>query len=253
MSTATSRIAAATAIVGLGTLGLAYHGPAMAHQLGALLPVAAPVSAPAVVPAAPAAAVGLPAEDAKRAKVVYLTFDDGPDPRNTPQVLELLKRYDAKATFFMIGAAAKTHPALVQQVRAEGHLLANHTYTHPWLNRVSPAVISDQLRRTDTVLGRTACVRPPGGFVSASVHSIARREGKKIVMWTVDPKDWTRPGAAAITNRVMKATRPGGIVLLHDGGGARPQTVSALGVLLARLSAAGYRFETVPACRLAAT
>lgn len=233
-------------MVGIATLGVAYHGPSMAQQLRALDPVVAATPVPTAQPVVPAVQ---PGEGAARPKVVYLTFDDGPDPRNTPQVLALLKRYDAKATFFMIGAAAKTNRALVEQVRGEGHLLANHTYTHPWLNRLSPAVITDQLRRTDAVLGRTACVRPPGGFVNGAVHAVARRESKKVVMWSVDPKDWTRPGAAAIVNRVMKSNRPGGIVLLHDGGGARPQTVSALATLLARLSAAGYRFETLPACR----
>lgn len=182
-------------------------------------------------------------------KVVYLTFDDGPDRRYTPQVLALLKKHDAKATFFMIGSQAKADRALMKRVRAQGHAIGNHTYSHPWLHRLSAGSVSAQLSRTDAVLGRTTCMRPPGGFVNNSVRSVARRQGKRVVMWHVDPADWRRPGAATISRKVLKGTRNGSVVLLHDGGGNRSQTVSALSTILPRLAAQGYRFETLPACR----
>lgn len=182
-------------------------------------------------------------------KVVYLTFDDGPDPRFTPQVLRVLRQYRARATFFMIGSKARNASALVRRVKAEGHAVANHTYTHPWLTRRSPAAIRAEIRRTDAVLGRTRCLRPPGGFVNRTVRSVVASEGKRLTMWTVDPADWSRPGAKAIEQRVVSKTRPGSVVVMHDGGGQRQQTVAALPNLLRRLAAQGYRFDSLPACR----
>ena len=263
------RLSAAVAAVGITAVGCLNSGWAYgvdptpapkptpkATSTSAPLPTPAPTPAPisTVKPAPkPAPTSQIPRNPVRTtAKVVYLTFDDGPDPRFTPQVLALLKRYDAKATFFVIGASAKKHPRVVQQVRRQGHALANHTYSHPWLNRLSSAAIADQLRRTDAVIGRTTCMRPPGGFVTRTVIATARAEGKQVVMWNADPKDWTRPGTAAIASRVMTATRHRSIVLLHDGGGQRAQSVAALSQILANLSAQGYRFESLPACRVPA-
>ncbi|WP_083876288.1 polysaccharide deacetylase family protein [Kineosphaera limosa] len=185
----------------------------------------------------------------KGGKVAYLTFDDGPDRRYTPQVLALLAKYDAKATFFMIGSQAQANRPLVARVRAHGHAIGNHTQTHPWLTKVSPATVRDQLRRADSVLGRTTCMRPPGGFVNGVVRNEARAQGKQVVLWSVDPSDWSRPGAPRITSTILSKTRPGSVILLHDGGGPRTQSVAALAQVLPRLKAQGYRFETLPACR----
>ncbi|MDO5628340.1 MAG: polysaccharide deacetylase family protein [Mobilicoccus sp.] len=182
------------------------------------------------------------------AKVVYLTFDDGPS-RHTPAVLDVLKKHEAKGTFFMVGSAARANPTVVRRVKAEGHAVGNHTFTHPWLTKRSAQAIRTELRRTDAVIGRTTCMRPPGGFVSPTVRQVAKTEGKQVILWSVDPADWRRPGVQSITNGVLRAARPGSVVLMHDGGGDRTQSVQALDRVLTRLSAQGYRFETLPACR----
>lgn len=182
-------------------------------------------------------------------KVAYLTFDDGPNARFTPQVLSLLKQYNAKATFFMIGSSAKANPALVRRVRAQGHAIGNHTYSHPWLNKLSAAGIRSQLTRTDAVIGRTTCMRPPGGFVNNTVRKVARSQGKSVVMWSVDTRDWARPGAGVVSRNALRPARNGSVILMHDGGGPRQQTIAGLRTVLKTMTAQGYRFEKLPACR----
>lgn len=149
----------------------------------------------------------------------------------------------------MIGSAARANPALVARVRSAGHAIGNHTFSHPWLSRLPASKIRSELRRTDAVLGRTTCMRPPGGFVNGTVRAVARSEGKSVQLWTVDTNDWRRPGASTIGRRAVGGARTGSVVLMHDGGGPRRQTVAALATTLARLSAQGYRFERLPACR----
>ncbi|SNV18064.1 Probable polysaccharide deacetylase pdaA precursor [Dermatophilus congolensis] len=205
----------------------------------------------ATTSAAAAKPVAKPSSKTKKnSKVVYLTFDDGPSPKYTPQVLNLLKQHNAKATFFVLGGNAKNNPSLIKQIRAGGHAIGNHTYTHPWLTKIAPNRIANELTSTDAAIGsRTSCMRPPGGFVNQTVRNAVAKQGKKVVMWTVDASDWSRPGVNTIVNRVMKNTRNGSIVLMHDGGGPRSQSVAALGQVLPKLAKAGYRFETLPQCR----
>lgn len=182
-------------------------------------------------------------------KVIYLTFDDGPSRVTTPQVLALLKKYDAKATFFMVGGQAAGKAAMVRQVRAAGHAVGNHTYSHPNLTKLTSRQISRELHRTDALVGRTRCMRPPGGATNVAVASVALSEGKRVILWNVDTVDWRRPGANAIVARTLKTTRSGSIVLMHDGGGPREQTVQALKAVLPRLASQGYRFASLPSCR----
>lgn len=182
-------------------------------------------------------------------KVVYLTFDDGPNRATTPQVLALLKKYNAKATFFMVGAQAAGKAAIVRQVRAAGHAVGNHTYSHPNLTKLTSRHISRELRRTDALIGRTRCMRPPGGATNVAVASVALSEGKRVILWSVDTVDWRRPGANAIVTGTLRPTRSDSVVLMHDGGGPREQTVQALAAVLPRLASQGYRFETLPSCR----
>lgn len=190
-----------------------------------------------------------PAPPPTSGNVVYLTFDDGPAPGYTPQVLDVLARYQAPATFFMIGRQAQANPSLLAAVRAGGHAVGNHTYSHPWLTRLSNGAISREISSAATTLGGTHCLRPPGGFVDGRVTSIANSLGQAVVTWTVDPLDWQRPGAGAIADRVLRAARPGSVILMHDGGGDRSQSVAALTVVLARLTERGYGFGTLPQCR----
>lgn len=238
-------LVAASLAVGAITAGFGAAQPSQAASVAGT----APVTMTEAMPAQAATTGRARAANRRSSKVVYLTFDDGPSAQYTPQVLRVLKKHHAKATFFMIGTNARSNPALVRRVRAEGHAVGNHTWSHPWLTRLSSSQVRSQIQRTDKVIGRTRCVRPPGGFVSPGVRRTIAGTGKKVAMWTVDPRDWARPGQASIQRTILANTRSGSIVLMHDGGGPRAQSVAALDVVLSRLKARGYRFETLPACR----
>ncbi len=181
---------------------------------------------------------------------IALTIDDGPDPTHTPLILALLSRYNISATFCMIGARTAANPALVARAAAAGHHLANHTYTHPLnLAALTPAQIHDQISRTfDTLSGLTAGVRPtlfraPGGGWSPAILAACQGAGLRPLDWSVDPRGWSQPGVHRITQVILTNTRPGAIILNHDGGGNRQQTIDALGIALPRLIDAGYTFR----------
>jgi peptidoglycan/xylan/chitin deacetylase (PgdA/CDA1 family) len=185
-------------------------------------------------------------------KVVYLTFDDGPS-RYTPAVLNVLKSYDAKATFFVVGSQIRTREAMTRRIAREGHSVQNHTWRHPNLTRLSSTEISSQFTRTNRAIRRQGipqpvCQRPPYGALNNRVRRVSQTLGMRTVMWSLDANDWRRPGASAIARRVVRGTSNGTIVLMHDGGGNRSQTVTALKSALRTLKARGYRFETLPAC-----
>ncbi len=182
-------------------------------------------------------------------KVVYLSFDDGPRPIYTSQILTALRQYGAKATFFMVGKSVKAHPSLVREVRARGHAIGNHTYTHPDLTKLTRTEITTELAKTDALLGWRRCLRPPYGALNANVRSVAAARGQRIVLWTLDPRDWSRPGTTVIVNRVVKNVRSGSVVLFHDGGGNRRQTVEAVRQILPWLARNGYVTKTLPSCR----
>ncbi len=184
------------------------------------------------------------------ARTVYLTFDDGPSPRWTPAVLDVLKRHGARATFFVLGSQLRAHPALARRIVAEGHVLANHTYSHVDLTRVDAEHFADEVEQTQALIRKLSgqderLLRPPYGAANAHVRLLASRLGYRVVLWDVDPQDWRRPGAAAIARRVLAGARPGKVVLLHDGGGDRSQTVAALRTVLATLDARAYSFRSL--------
>lgn len=230
-------------------------------------PTASPTPTPTltVVPTTPAAAQptsttprsgGLtsvpttpPAKNAAGRPVVYLTIDDGPDPTWTPQMLALLAKHRATATFFVVGEEVARFPAILKQVRAAGHAIGNHTYTHPWLTQLPPAGVRTELGKTDALVGQTTCLRPPGGFVDARVTAIAAAAGKTVELWELDTKDWAHPGVPAIVAGALKGVHPGSVILLHDGGGNRAQSVAALAQILPALTARGYALEALPTCR----
>ncbi|RGD58327.1 polysaccharide deacetylase family protein [Kitasatospora xanthocidica] len=184
-------------------------------------------------------------------KVVALTIDDGPDPRYTPTVLSMFEQYGIRATFFLIGENAVEHPALVREIADRGHHIANHTWTHPDLRHMSEGKVRDELERTSDLLQRTTGRQPtwfraPGGDFSAVSLKVAADLGMRNMAWSVDPRDWARPGTSAIIDRVLKNVRPGSIVLNHDGGGDRSQTVAALKAYLPVLVDSGYLFTAPP-------
>jgi peptidoglycan/xylan/chitin deacetylase (PgdA/CDA1 family) len=176
--------------------------------------------------------------------VVYLTFDDGPGAY-TPDVLRILSQTGSTATFFELGVRRAEYPAIAQQVQAQGNAIGNHTYDHADLTRLTAAKL-----RAELAGGPSArCVRPPFGATNAAVRAAIHRVGARQVLWSVDTLDWTRPGAAAIATRASApGVRVGSIVLLHDGGGDRSQTVAALPAIIANLHARGYLVRKLPAC-----
>jgi len=182
-------------------------------------------------------------------RAIALTIDDGPDPVYTPQVLNLLARYRVTATFSMIGIEAQAHPAVAREVAAAGHLIVNHTWTHLNLAWLPSAMVIEQMSRaTDAIHAATGRIphlfRAPYGAWSPFVLSQCARTGMAPLGWSVDPRDWSRPGVTAIVANIMRNTRTGSIILEHDGGGNRSQTVAALKIVIPRLLAAGYHFRT---------
>lgn len=189
--------------------------------------------------------ISLPASE----KVVALTFDDGPMPVYTEQILDILKQENVKATFFVIGKMFQANPKIGQRVAQEGHLLANHTWSHPY-HRHSPAAAASEIDRTANIVTQyTGQVprfyRPPGGVLNNGMDSYAQSKGYTTTLWGSDTGDWRRPAPATIVSRVMNTVHPGSIVLMHDGGGKRDNTVAALPVMIAQLKAQGYRFVTM--------
>ncbi|MFE9693432.1 polysaccharide deacetylase family protein [Micromonospora sp. NPDC005806] len=165
---------------------------------------------------------------------VVLTFDDGPDPRWTPQVLDQLRAAHVTATFCLIGRQARRYPQLVARIVREGHQLCNHSWRHDLnLGRRPVADIRADLLRTNQAIraavprARIAWFRQPGGRWTPEEVAVARQLGMRSLHWSVDPQDWDHPTAATIIKRVESAGRPGSIVLMHDGGGDRSQTMAA--------------------------
>ncbi|MET9177044.1 polysaccharide deacetylase family protein [Kitasatospora aureofaciens] len=184
-------------------------------------------------------------------RVVALTIDDGPDPKYTPAVLDLLQQHGIRATFFLIGENAVEHPDLVREIADRGHHIANHTWTHPDLRHMSEGAVRDELERTSDLLHRTTgrlptWFRAPGGDWSPVSLKVAADLGLRNMGWSVDPRDWSRPGTPAIIDTILKEVRPGAIVLNHDGGGDRSQTVAALKTYLPALIDSGYLFTAPP-------
>lgn len=182
-------------------------------------------------------------------KVLYLTFDDGPEPRNTWALLDVLARNNAQATFFVLGRQAQAHPDLIQAAAAAGHTIANHTYTHPPLNGISREAFMEEVLGAQAAIGDVVipCLRPPFGSTDANTQAYAAEIGYQVVMWDIDTHDWSNPGADFIRGRLLDNARDGGIVLMHDGGGDRAQTIEALETALPILAEQGYRFAAL--CR----
>ena len=202
------------------------------------------------LPAPSAAAAPTQAKVALPTKYVVLTFDDGPDATYTPQILAILAKYDAKATFFEVGKNVAKHPELTKTIHAAGHSVENHTWDHADLRKLGAAAFRQEVASTDQAIraatGSTpACLRPPYGGMNPTVTQWARALGKDLVVWTVDSRDWTKPGAPAIVQRVLKNVHNGSVILMHDGGGNRTQTVVALPTILKSLKAQGYGFRTL--------
>jgi peptidoglycan/xylan/chitin deacetylase (PgdA/CDA1 family) len=182
-------------------------------------------------------------------KGIALTIDDGPNSVYTPQILRLLDKYRVTATFSMIGIQVDAYPGMAREVAAAGHMIANHTWHHLDLAALPPVAVADQMNRaTEAIHQATGKIpglfRAPYGAWSPAVLHQCAQTGMRPLDWSVDPRDWARPGVASIVGNIMRNTRTGSIILEHDGGGDRSETVAALNIVLPRLLAAGYRFTT---------
>jgi peptidoglycan/xylan/chitin deacetylase (PgdA/CDA1 family) len=157
-------------------------------------------------------------------------------------VLSVLAKHHAMATFFVLGREVAAHPQLVGLERAAGHHVGNHTWDHPMLTQLTDARI-----RQEIVTGvKSRCFRPPYRDTNKVVEAIATSYHYHQILWDVDTNDWKKPGEAAIERAILRGARPGAIILMHDGGGNRSQTVAALDRALTKLSAQGYSFRSLP-------
>ncbi|WP_018132484.1 polysaccharide deacetylase family protein [Effusibacillus pohliae] len=183
--------------------------------------------------------------------MVTLTFDDGPDPRFTPEILEMLKQRHLTATFFVVGQNALAHPDLTREIVKQGHLIANHSFTHPELEKLDRDQVYKELSDTDTVLvqilGSPHAVspyfRPPRGNISDAITDTVNKMNKQMVLWNVCVENRSTQTPEAVRARVMRLIRErhGGILLAHDGELDRSLTVQSLPLILDDLQREGYK------------
>ena len=183
-------------------------------------------------------------------KVIALTFDDGPWPNTTAKVLDILKKNRIKSTFFVVGQNVKNYPDLTKQIVADGHIIANHTWHH-WYHQMNAQAAAYEVANTTDIIYqttgvRTSLFRPPGGIMNNGVAAYAKNNKYAVIMWSADSMDYSRPAVPRLMNNIFREAKPGGIVLMHDGGGDRSHTVKALPEIISRFRKQGYEFVTVP-------
>ena len=191
----------------------------------------------ALAPSAPAAPVP--------GNVISLTFDDGPDPKYTPRILDILRQAGVRATFCMVGTQARAYPALVKSVHDAGHTICDHTEHHPHLDQLAAPDVDGEIGSMagflhDTTGEAPRFVRAPYGGVNATVVQTAHKYGLRVLGWSIDPSDYLKPAPIVIVGRVFASLHPGAIVLMHDGGGDRTNTIAALPAIINGLKAKGY-------------
>ena len=185
-----------------------------------------------------------------RIREIALTFDDGPNPYYTPQVLAILQQFGVKATFFDVGYLVADYPSIVRQEYHQGNVVANHSWSHPVLTYFSAQGIKSQLTSTTNIIQATIGVRPfffrpPYGAINNTVLAQARNLHYTTIMWDGSAEDWNLPGVNAIVSKTLYYARNGAILLLHDGGGNRAETVAALPIIINDLKSRGFRFVTI--------
>lgn len=184
-------------------------------------------------------------------KVIALTFDDGPWPKYTEQILDILKKENIKATFFWIGKNVEAFPEIGLQVVAQGHAIGNHTWSHSY-RKMSNTSASYEIDDTAAIIEsatkvKTTLFRPPGGILTNGPAGYALSHKYVVLMWSADSTDYARRVSPnTMINKVLKSAKPGGMILMHDGGGDRTRTVQALPTIIDSLKKQGYKFVTVP-------
>jgi peptidoglycan/xylan/chitin deacetylase (PgdA/CDA1 family) len=222
----------------------------------------APEAQPTAAAAAGASQFGVPnlkdlpthTEDGR--PIVYFTFDDGPQPGNTDVISALFDEHDGDATFFMVGKSVSAYPDLVRTATTGGNYIADHTWDHGDLAGMTHEQFVSEVERTREAILQAAgdlfgldkdvrYVRPPYGSTDANTRQYAAELGMTVVLWTIDPQDWRRPGAQVIADHILSHVQPGSIVLSHDGGGDRSQTLEAYRTVLPQLASQGYVFRNI--------
>ncbi len=181
---------------------------------------------------------------------IALSFDDGPNPYYTPQILAILQRYGVKATFFDVGYLVEDYPNIVRQEYKQGNIIANHSWSHPQLTLLSaPAMLSQITSASNAIKAaigtRPTFFRPPYGTMNRTVLAQARYAGETTVLWSDTGEDWKLPGVGYIVSKILRLARDGAIILMHDGGGNRAQTVAALPIIITALKNRGFHFVTI--------
>jgi peptidoglycan-N-acetylglucosamine deacetylase len=190
--------------------------------------------------------------------VVALTYDDGPNPTYTNQLIDLLNQLEAKATFFAIGKNIETHPETVKKIIDSGHEIGNHSYSHQKLIWKTPAFVRSEIDKTDELLrqlgvNQEILFRAPFGYKRFTLPYILKQMHKKNIMWNVDPKDYQETNPEVIAQGILEKVQPGAIILMHDGGSDsenetlsdRTATIAATEIVIHKLQAQGYKFLTV--------
>jgi peptidoglycan/xylan/chitin deacetylase (PgdA/CDA1 family) len=184
---------------------------------------------------------------------IALTFDDGPHPVHTPQLLQVLEQYQIKATFFWLGVNVEKFPEIAREVYRRGHAIGLHGYQHisfPTLNAIQ---LKESLEKTQEAITK-ACkingnliknVRPPNGLVMPETINLLKQWDYRIIMWSVVPEDWVKPGVSLVKNRVLQQTRNGSIIVLHDGYHGGEDVASSVAEILPKLIEKGYKFITI--------
>lgn len=187
-------------------------------------------------------------------KIIALTFDDGPDKDYTPQVLDILKKYNVKATFFVVGENVEWNSKILKRQYEEGHEIGNHTFTHINVSKKGYDDIYREINNTQqlikNIIGEEPKLfRPPYRAISKSMCNIVKEKGMNIVLWSnLDPRDWSNPGTNYIVNTITSKVQNGTIILLHDYNNLRTQksqTIQALDIVIPKLKEMGYKFVTV--------
>ena len=179
---------------------------------------------------------------------VAITFDDGPHPKLTPRLLDILKERGLKATFYVIGQNVVQYPEIMQRMVAEGHEIGNHSYSHPVLTKCSAAKLGEEISKTNEAIQQASGVkpttmRPPYGATNSAVTQRLNNEfGLPVIMWSVDPLDWKIRKASHVSNHILQNAKPGSIILAHD---IHPSTIEAMPLVFDGLLAKGYKFATV--------
>ncbi|WP_326574426.1 polysaccharide deacetylase family protein [Streptomyces sp. NBC_00481] len=258
-----------------GTAALLIGDGASGPAPGALAPAGGPGARPALKPSTyrlrPIAGYGQPVRRRTlvpaavrrepflrvdgRGRSMVLSFDDGPDPRYTPDILRILRHHDVRAIFFVCGEMAVQHKDLLREMADDGHVVGNHTWSHPLLTTLSRPRIHAEMARTSEIIEKEygeppLWFRAPYGAWNRAAFRFGAALGMEPLGWTVDTLDWRTPGARTIAERVEDGAGPGVVVLSHDAGGDRSQSVEALRDYLPELLESGYRI-TVPQRRYA--